>query len=103
MLQQVTVVLVMRPRRMRRRRGTGGGGGEGGQGQEGVVGRVLRRWRRGWVEESGQLVGQERGAQGARLGGGYPAAQLGDVTGRGRCRRPEVGRVFFQNATEYQD
>ena len=93
LLQQVTVVVVRWPRRMRRRRRTGGGGGEGGQGQEGVAGRVLRRWR-GRVEESCQLVGQERGAQGARLGGGYTAAQLGGVTGRGRCRGPEVGRVF---------
>ena len=91
-LQQVTVVVV-RPRRVRRWRGTGGGGGEGGQGQEGVVARVLRRRRRARVEESGQLVGQERGAaQGIRLlGGGYLAApQLGDVTGRRRCRGPKV-------------
>ena len=62
MLQEV--VVRVQPRRMRRRRA--GGGGEGGQVQEGIVALVLWRRRRGMVEESGELVGQEGRAQGIR-------------------------------------
>ena len=77
MLQEV--VVRVQPRRMRRRRA--GRGGEGGQVQEGIVALVLRRRRRrGMVEESGELVGQEGRAQGIRWRWGYLTAQLGCFT-----------------------